>query len=81
MGVNSGDYLREAARTLVFDGRLIICEATSRLPEDADIRSCLERLGFHVTDIDHEAQFTFIRAVRTDREPEFQLSLVSQKTL
>ncbi len=81
MGVNSGDYLREAARTLVFDGRLIICEATSRLPEDADIRSCLERLGFHVTDIDHEAQFTFIRAVRTDKEPDFQLSLVGQKTL
>ena len=42
----------------MFDGRLIICEATSRLPVDADIRSCLERLGFHVTDIDHEAQFT-----------------------
>jgi len=35
MGANAGDYLREAARTLVFDGRLIICEASSRLPADS----------------------------------------------
>ncbi len=76
MGANSGDYLREAARTLVFDGRLIICEASSRLPADDDIRKRLERLGFHVTDISRDAQFTFIQAIRTDREPEMGVSLV-----
>ncbi|MEO2019231.1 MAG: methyltransferase-like protein, partial [Fuerstiella sp.] len=76
MGANSGDYLREAARTLVFDGRLIICEASSRLPEDDEIRGRLERLGFHVTDINHDAQFTFIQAIRTDREPETEVALV-----
>lgn len=77
MGANSGDYLREAARTLVFDGRLIICEASSRLPADDDIRKRLERLGFHVTDISRDAQFTFIQAIRTDREPEIGVSLVA----
>ena len=76
MGANSGDYLRDAARTLVFDGRMIICEASSRFPEDHEIRSRLERLGFHVTDINHDAQFTFIQAIRTDREPETGISLV-----
>jgi len=76
MGANSGDYLREAARTLVFDGRLIICEASRRLPADDDIRKRLERLGFHVTDINRDAQFTFIQAIRTDREPEIGVSLV-----
>ena len=76
MGANSGDYLREAARTLVFDGRLIICEASSRLPADDDIQKRLERLGFHITDISRDAQFTFIQAIRTDREPEIGVSLV-----
>ncbi|MEO2013904.1 MAG: zinc-ribbon domain-containing protein [Fuerstiella sp.] len=76
MGATSGDYLREAARTLVFDGRLIICEASSRLPEDDEIRTRLEQLGFHVTDISHDAQFTFIQAIRTDREPETEVALV-----
>jgi len=77
MGANSGDYLREAARTLVFDGRLIICDASSRLPADDEIRKRLERLGFHVTDISRDAQFTFIQAIRTDREPEIGVSLVA----
>jgi|GEM_PF-134804 len=77
MGANSCDYLREAARTLVFDGRLIICEASTRLPADDDIRKRLERLGFHVTDISRDAQFTFIQAIRTDREPEIGVSLVA----
>ena len=76
MGANSGDYLREAARTLVFDGRLIICEACSRFPEDHEIRNRLERLGFHVTDISDDAQFTFIQALRTDQEPQPGISLL-----
>ena len=77
MGANSSDYLREAARVLVFDGRLIICEPRSRLPADDAIRSQLEQLGFHVTDISDDAQFTFIQALRTDREPEIGVDLVS----
>ena len=63
------------ARDNLFDGRLIICEASSRFPEDHEIRSRLERLGFHVTDINHDAQFTFIQAIRTDREPETGISI------
>ena len=77
MGANSSDYLREAARVLVFDGRLIICEPRTRLPADDAIRSRLEQLGFHVTDISDDAQFTFIQALRTDREPEIGVDLVS----
>ena len=77
MGANSSNYLREAARTLVFDGRLIICEASSRFPEDHEIRSRLEQLGFHVTDISDDAQFTFIQALRTDRDPDNGVDLFS----
>ncbi len=80
MGVNSGDYLREAARTLVFDGRLIICEATSRLPEDSEIRRRLDRLGFHVTQINNDAQFTFIQALRTDNPPNYDMSLIGTES-
>jgi len=76
MGVNTGDYLREAARTLVFNGRLIVCEATSRLPDDDAIRHRLKQLGFHVTDISQQAQFSFIRALRTDREPDPDLEFL-----
>ena len=76
MGANTGDYLREAARTLVFDGRLILCEATSRLPSDKDIQHRLNDLGFHVTEISRQAQFTFIRVLRTDREPDPELELL-----
>jgi superfamily II DNA or RNA helicase len=75
MGSNSGDYLREAARVLVFDGRLIICEASSRFPEDHEVRQRLQRLGFHVTNISEDAQFTFIQALRTDRDSEPQIAL------
>ena len=75
MGANSGDYIREAARVLVFDGRLIICESTSRLPNDSVIRERLKRLGFNVTNISTEAQFTFIQALRTDVEPAVEGSL------
>jgi SAM-dependent methyltransferase len=77
MGANSTDYLREAARVLVFDGRLIVCEPRTRLPADDAIRSRLDQLGFHVTDISDDAQFTFIQALRTDREPEIGVDLVS----
>ena len=77
MGANCGDYLREAARTLVFDGRLIICEPTKRLPNDDAIRERLGQLGFHVTDIMQEDRFTFIKAVRTDNEPDLKVTLSS----
>ena len=74
MGAKATDYLREAARTLVFDGRLIICESTKRLPESVQDR--LKQIGFHVTDISSEAQFTFIRAVRTDVDPNQDVDLL-----
>ena len=70
MGSNHGDYLREAARALVFDGRSVICEATNRLPANEIIEDRLNQLGFVVTEITVDAQFTFIHALRTDTEPD-----------
>ena len=76
MGANTGDYLRAAARTLVFDACLIVCEATSRFPEDDAIHERLELLGAHVTYITQEGQFTFTDALRTDRDPYTKSSLL-----
>lgn len=76
MGANTGDYLRAAARTLVFDACLIVCEATSRFPEDDAIHERLELLDFHVTDITQEGQFTFIEDLPTDRNPHSETSLL-----
>lgn len=36
----------------------------------------LQRLGFNVTDVSQDSQFTFIRAVRTDQDPDFDVALV-----
>ena len=76
MGANTGDYLRAAARTLVFDACLIVCEATSRFPEDDANHERLKLLGFHVTYIAQEGQFTFTDALRTDRDPYTKSSLL-----
>ena len=76
MGANTGDYLREAARTLVVDGRLIVCDATSRFPEDDAIHERLELLDFHVTDITQEGQFTFLEDLPTDRNSHSDTSLL-----
>jgi SAM-dependent methyltransferase len=72
MGHNNGDYLREAARVLAYDGRIHIVEAASRLDKIDDIEDRLRRLGFKLTDLDRigEPAFIHITARRTDHEPD-----------
>ena len=76
MGANTGDYLRKTAWTLVFDGRLIVCEATFRFPEDDVIHERLELLDLHVIDITQEGQFTFLEDRTTNRDPHSDTSLL-----
>ena len=68
MGSNYVDYLREAHRCLKLDGHLWIAEATSRISDIAAFTEMLERLGFDVLPISKKWKFTFIRAIKTDRE-------------
>ena len=76
MGANTGDYLRKAAWTLVFHGRLIVFEATFRFPEDDVIHEWLELLDLHVTDITQEGQFTFLEGMTTNRDSHSDTSLL-----
>lgn len=51
MGHNNGNYLREAARVLAYDGRSHIVEAASLLDKVDDIEDRLGRLGFKLIDL------------------------------
>jgi len=78
MGANNGDYLREAARVLAFDGRLHIVEAASRLDKIDDIENRLVGLGFRPTDMERVGQpeFVHITAQRTDTDPDSNINLI-----
>ena len=67
MGANFTDYLREAHRILKLDGHLHIIEATSRFSNLGQFQLDLEALGFDVINIQDLAQFTHIRALKTER--------------
>lgn len=62
MGANCADYLREAARVLAYDGRLYLCEPTSRLPEEELIEQRLLELGFETTKISNMDKFTLAQS-------------------
>jgi hypothetical protein len=68
MGSNFIDYLKEAHRCLKLDGHLWIAEPTSRIQDIALFRDLLFRLGFDVSRIDQKWKFTFIKAIKTERE-------------
>jgi hypothetical protein len=81
MGANHGDYLCEAARVLAYDGVIRIVEAASRFSQPLDevgIVDRMERLGFGNVHIDRKGhpEFVFIRARRTDAEPQRLLNLI-----
>ena len=71
MGHNNGDYLREAARVLAYNGVIHIVEAASRLDKIGDIEHRLQQLGFKLTDLTRTGQpeFVHITATRTDQTP------------
>ena len=78
MGNNNGDYLREAARVLAFDGRLHIVETASRLEKIDDIEGRLRDLGFQLSKTERvgEPKFVHLVARRTDIDPAPGLNLI-----
>ena len=68
MGSNFVDYLKEAHRCLKLDGHLWIAEPTSRIKDTEMFRDLLFRLGFDVSRIDEKWKFTFIKAIKSERE-------------
>jgi hypothetical protein len=68
MGVNFTDYIKEAHRCLRLDGYLWIAEPTSRFGDLDAFLAGLQRLGFDVASVDQKWKFTFIKAIKTERE-------------
>jgi ubiquinone/menaquinone biosynthesis C-methylase UbiE len=68
MGSNFIDYLKEAHRCLKLDGHLWIAEPTSRIQNIELFRDLLFRLGFDVSRIDEKWKFTFIKAIKSERD-------------
>ncbi len=75
MGANFTDYLREAHRTLKLDGHIHIIEATSRFSNLGQFKLDLEALGFDVINIQDLAQFTHVRALKTERRLQDEVIL------
>lgn len=74
MGENFVDYLKEAYRCLKLDGHLWIAEPTSRIQNIEHFKDLLFRLGFDVSRVDEKWKFTFIKAIKSERE-------INQKSL
>lgn len=68
MGTNFIDYLIEAKRCLKFHGHLWIAEPTSRIKDMKLFEELLDRLGFDVRNICKKDQFTFIDALKSERD-------------
>lgn len=68
MRSNFIDYLREARRCLKLDGQLWIAESSSRIPDDNAFKDFLYRLGFDVSRVEKKWKFTFIKALKSERE-------------
>ncbi len=66
MGLNSDDYLQEAARTLKLDGQLWIYEVTSHFKILKEFGALLERLGFRIIDSNKNWKFWHIRAIKSE---------------
>jgi hypothetical protein len=75
MGDNFTGYLREAYRTLKLDGDLHIIEATSRFANRDGFVEGLKRLGFAVVSVEDKWKFTHLRALKTERRPEQDVTL------
>jgi hypothetical protein len=73
MGSNFIDYLKEAHRCLKLDGHLWIAEPTSRIQSNELFRDLLFRLGFDVSRVDEKWKFTFIKAIKSERELNYQI--------
>src|SRR5262249_35496859 len=68
MGSNFTDYIREAHRCLKLDGFLFLVEATSRFKDVEQFKADLGRLGFDIASAEQKWKFTFIKAIKSERE-------------
>lgn len=71
MGKNHPDYLREAHRILPVDGHLWLCEPTSSVGSDVGrLRAVVASYGFELFRVQTRGQFTFVRALKSDSDPQ-----------
>ena len=69
MRSNFTDYLKEAHRTLKFDGRLHIYKATSGFTDRVRFAADLKTLGFGPISIEYEWKFTHVIASKDRLNP------------
>lgn len=67
MGINYLDYIKEAHRCLKLDGDLWIAESTSRFKNLDSFQDKLIQMGFDIVKIYEKGDFTFLRAIKSDR--------------
>lgn len=68
MGRNHTDYIREANRILPVDGHMWLCEPSSSIGTDElRLRKILSDYGFDLYRLHVAGQFTFVRAIKSDR--------------
>ena len=66
MGLNVGDYIREASRTLKLDGQLWIYEVTSHIKDLQGFVRGLETAGFRIIENTEVWKFRYIRAIKSE---------------
>lgn len=66
MGLNIGDFIKEAARTLRLDGQLWIYESESRFKNVENFIQGLENAGFNIIENCVNWKFRFIRAIKSE---------------
>jgi Hypothetical methyltransferase/Type III restriction enzyme, res subunit/Probable Zinc-ribbon domain len=66
MGLNSADYIQEAARTLKLDGQLWIYEVTSHIKDLREFIRNLELAGFRIIENVEISKFQYIQAIKAE---------------
>jgi hypothetical protein len=73
MGLNSADYIQEAARTLKLDGQLWIYELTSHIKDLQGFVSGLELEGFRIIENTEVWKFRYIQAIKSEEVERSQI--------
>lgn len=73
MGLNSADYIQEAARTLKLDGQLWIYEVTSHINDIQGFVRGLELAGFRIIENTEVWKFRYIQAIKSEEVERSQI--------
>jgi hypothetical protein len=65
MGLNTADYIQEAARTLKLDGQLWIYEVSSHIKDIQEFTKMFELAGFKIIENIETWKFRYIQAIKT----------------